>query len=298
MEIENLKTWQAFIAVAERGNFSCAGKHLGVPVPQISKRVAKLEQSLGARLFHRSTRVVSLTDEGKALLPKINKIIDDLTEVEQNFQTGKLLTGTVKVTCVPYVAHHLIAPLLNSFWELYPNIKFDFQLTKSFINMIEHNIDMAVRIENPRNSELIYRKLAPNNLILCASPSYLKFKNEPINEPKDLIKHDLLLLKIHEKVYFKKKDISLNQFKNRKKIECDNGNFLTDLALNGHGILIRAKWDVANHIKRGNLVEVLPEYPLETFGHIHAVIPSNRYLAPRVRAFFDFIVHHSKAWTN
>jgi DNA-binding transcriptional LysR family regulator len=163
------------------------------------------------------------------------------------------------------------------------------------VNIIDSGLDLAIRIETPKDSDLIYRKLAPNNLIFCATKEYLKERGS-LKEPTDLKKHDLLILSIHNRCKFKNSLLKLGDFKSRKKITCEDGVFLTNMALNSRGILVRSIWDVQEQIKSGALVQVLKDSPLETFGNLYAVIPSRRYLAPRVRIFLDFILNESKGW--
>jgi len=295
MRIDELAPWEAFLGVAKHGSFSKAAVSLKVPVAQVSKRVAKLESGLNVRLFQRTTRVVSLTDEGKALLPRITSILEDLQETESLFETAQSLSGTVRVTSVPFVAHRLLLPILSEFRELHPKIHIELELSEGRLNLIEEGFDMAIRIETPKDSELVYRKLAPNDLIFCASPDYLK-KFPPPKSPKDLQRHELLTLDIHSKCAFIGSGLRLGEFSKGKKVSCENGAFLTDLALNGFGILVRSIWDVQDHLKQGRLLQVLKNHPLETFGFIHAVVPSKRFLAPRVRTFLEFVVSKSKEW--
>jgi DNA-binding transcriptional LysR family regulator len=157
-------------------------------------------------------------------------------------------------------------------------------------------IDMAIRVESPKDSDLIYRKLAPNQLVLCAAPDYLRERGS-IREIADLNRHDLLMLSIHHRCRLAGTDVQLGEFASRKRITCENGALLTDMALDGGGVLVRSIWDVQEHLQCGRLVQVLPQSPLETFGHIYAVIPSKKYLAPRVRVFFDFVLAHAAQWT-
>ena len=107
---------------------------------------------------------------------------------------------------------------------------------------------------------------------------------------------DSLILDIHHRCKFQESSLKLKDFVKNKKLSCHDGVFLTNMALNGMGILVRSIWDVQDHLKSGKLVQVLQDHPLETFGHIHVVIPSKRFLAPRVRTFFDFIIEQSQLW--
>ncbi len=296
MRIDDLTGWKAFIAVADFGNFAKASKELRVPVSILSKRVSKLEEQLSVRLFHRSTRAVSLTDEGHTLLPNIKSLIEEFSKVESTFSEKKELTGTVKITAVPFIAHNLLIPLINEFQKKHPKIKIDLLLTEKTLNLIEDGIDMAIRIATPKDSDMIYRKLVPNQLVFCATPKYLKSSLHPIRSPEDLMNHRLLFLRIHNECKFVGTKVQLSKFASKKMVECDSGAFLTDLALNNSGILVRSIWDVQKHIKDGRLVQVLKDYPVETFGHIYAVIPNRKFLPPRTQVFYEFFMEEAKKW--
>ena len=296
MQIEDLTGWTAYVAVADYGNFAKASRDLRIPVSILSKRVAKLEGILGVRLFHRSTRAVSLTEEGKALLPKTKAVLEELSKLELSFSGRQEVSGTIKITAVPFIAHNLLIPIIQGFQQKFPKIKVDLLLTEKVLNLIENNIDMALRITTPEDSELIYRKLVPNKLVFCASPKYLKKNIHPIHHPDDLLHHKMLFLRIHEDCRFVASRVPLKKFSSAKILECDSGAFITDLALQGFGVLVRSIWDVQKHLQDGSLIQVLEKYPLEIFGNLYAVTPQRRFLPPRTQAFYDFFLEQSKNW--
>lgn len=295
MKIEELPIWEAFYGVAKHGNFTRAAQMLRVPLPQLSKRVSKLEGQLGVRLFQRSTRVVTLTDEGKALMPKVASILEELSSLETLFENSEKITGTIRITSVPFIAHRLLIPVIEEFNKQNPEVEIHLDLSEKLENILESNFDVAIRIQEPKDSDLVYRKLLPNDLVFCASPKYLKKKPAPKN-PTDLQNHDLLALSIHRNCRFKNEGLKLGDFYNSRSITCENGWYLTELALRDFGVLARSIWDVQDYLKSGQLVQVLKKYPLETFGHIYAVIPSRRFLAPRVRIFLDFLLKYASKW--
>ena len=298
MKVSDISAWETFLSVAKHLSFSKAASDIKIPLAQVSKRISKLEGQLYVRLFQRTTRVVSLTEEGQALVPKISSILDDLKDTENLFESSDRVTGTIKVTCVPFIAHRLLLPVIAKFMESNPATRIELELSEGFKNIVEEGYDMAIRIESPSDTNLVYRKLAPNDLVLCASPEYLKSSNKKPTTIDDLKNQTLFMLSIHKKCSFMGRKERLGQFAGSSKIVCENGAFLTDMALRGMGIVVRSIWDVQDHLKSGRLVQVLKKYPIETFGHIYAVIPSKRYLTPRVRAFMDFIVQDSKHWSN
>ncbi len=295
MKLDDLSAYRAFLSVAMQGNFAKASKSLGIPVSQVSKRVAKLEEHLGVRLFHRSTRAVSLSDEGVALLPRVRGILDEIDGLEGTFSAPGEVSGVVKVTSVSFIANNLLIPLIEAFQRKHPKIKIDLMLTEKMVNLIEQNVDLAIRIQTPADTELIYRRLAPNKLVFCASPGYVKKYGRPKN-PEDLKHHKMLFLRLHEGCAWEKSALQLKQFASCKRVESDSGAFLTEMALAGQGILVRSVWDVQKHFRDGQLVELLQDHPLEVFGHIHAVIPSKKLLAPRSRLFYEFVLEQAKTW--
>jgi DNA-binding transcriptional LysR family regulator len=300
MKVAEVRVWEAFHSVAKLGNFSRAAKSLNVALPQLSKRVAKLESQMGVKLFQRSTRVVALTNEGRALLPQVTALLENWQAAESLFEgSGRPLSGKIRLTTNPFVAHRLLLPILKDFRRLHPEVDFDIDVSEGLVDLIESNTDLALRImRDIEDSSLIYRKLAPNTMVACASPRYLKRHPIPIEKPSDLQEHEMLMLDLDRERFFGPSQLKLKDLSSRRKIECRDGWFLTQLALNDFGILIRSVWDVRDHLRRGELVQVLPDYPLGDFGHLYAVIPDKKFLAPRVRSFLDFLVERSSQLAN
>lgn len=296
MKIDEIYVWEAFAAVAKYGNFSKAAVGLRLPIPQLSKRVSKLEAQLGVRLFQRTTRVVTLTDEGRALLPRVVSILEDLNTVEASFENHNEISGTIRVASIAFVAQRLLLPVFSEFMRLYPKVRIELDLSEQMVHLVESNIDLAIRIQEPDDSSMVYRKLASNDLMLCATPTYLKASKQPLTEPKHLHKHALLMLSVHGRCKFQGTSLRLSEFADAAKFKCDNGWYLTELARNDFGVLVRSVWDVKPMIASGELVPVLKKYPLENFGSIYAVIPSRRLLAPRVRALLDFVTARAATW--
>lgn len=298
MKIEEIGIWEGFVAVAKYGSFTKAAERLRLTVPQLSKRVAKLENILGVRLFQRTTRTIAITEDAKALLPKVVSALEDLQGIESFFEEKLNISGTIRITSIPFIAHRLLIPVVREFVKEYPGIQIEFDLSEKLENLVESNFDLAVRIQEPKDSSMVYRKLASNNLVLCATPKYLKTNPRKIEKPEHLIDHSMLFLSIHQRCSFTGTSHKLGEFMNARTITCDNGWFLTELALQDLGILVRSIWDVRPYFQTGKLVQVLKKFPLESFGHIYAVVPSRRLLAPRVRIFLDYLVSMAVEWNK
>lgn len=296
MKIDDFSVWEAFLGVALHGNFSKAAIKMNLTVPQVSKRVAQLEDELGVRLFHRSTRVVNLTDEGKILLPKAQSLLEEWSGLENYFESKKLApSGVIRITCLPFLGQWFLMPVLIEFRKKYPMVQFDIELSEKIINLAEDQIDLALRIHNnPPDSSLIYRKLAPNTLVVCASPRYLKKKSIP-KKPQDLFDHEILALPLHHMCRFGKTNFRVKDFVENSSVFCENGWFLTQLALNDFGVLVRSIWDVHEFINQEKLIPILKQDPLGDFGSIFAITPSKKLVPHRVRLFLDFLFEHVTA---
>ncbi len=289
MKIRDLSLWEAFYWVAKDRNFTRAAQRLGISPPQLSKRVSGLESDLGVRLLHRTTRRVSLTQDGLALMPHLEAMLDDLHGLESRFERTDRVEGTIRMTSITAFAHRVLAPLIAEFSRLHPDVHFDITPTDQVIDLVENQMDLGVRVQEPQGSDSVYIKLLENSLILCASPKYLKTCTQPLRTPNDLHKHSVMLLKVYENCHFLSSRLRLGDLQGAQRVRCESGLFLTQMTIEGAGIAVRSEWDVQPLIKSGELVQVLPKHRLESFGTVYAIIPNRRLLAHRVRVFVDFI---------
>lgn len=298
MRIHDFSLWEAFYWVAKDGSFTKAAKRLKIGIPFLSKKVSRLEDELGLRLFLRSTRSLSLTGEGRALLPQIETLLEDYRGLEDRLQNEKELSGTIRITCSAGLANRMLAAILIEFSELHPKIRFEVDASDQVVNLIEAQVDLAVRIQQPpAESELIYKRLAPNNLVFCASPEYLKKTKAPIKTISDLHRHSLIMFHVYERCSIEGTDFKLKEFVKSKRIDANSGTLLTQLALTGAGIAVRSIWDVREFIQRGELVQVLPRTKIINPVDIYAVIPGRRLMTLRVRTFLNFLEQKAKGWS-
>jgi DNA-binding transcriptional LysR family regulator len=296
MKIRDLTLWESFYWVAKEGSFVRAAKKLNVGAPLLSKRVARLEEELGVRLFQRSTRQVGLTQEGRGLLPRIESFLGDAQGLEDQFSRQSEVAGVIRMTCVTAFAHRVLAPLLVEFCALYPAVKFELEVTDAFVDLIDAQMDLAIRVQEPTGADFIFKKLLQNKLILCASPVYLKRHGSKLLKPQDLQAHRVLMLGVYGGSRFKGCPLALRDLANAQTIRSESGLFLTELACQGAGVAVRSVWDVHPLLESGRLVQVLKPYALDPFGDMYLVIPSRRLLAHRIRVFIDFIMEKAKRW--
>ncbi|MGJ8682218.1 LysR family transcriptional regulator [Paraglaciecola sp.] len=291
MNIEHLKL---FVRLAVTHNISAAGSELGLSPAVASSHINKLEEGLSVRLVHRTTRKVSLTEEGMAFLPHAEEVLAQIDAAKASVGVGNdSPSGTLRVAAPASFGRSHLIPLLKGFVAKYPDINLDFRLSDSMIDMVEGGFDVAIRNAQLKDSTLIAKKLAVDKRILCASPSYLAEFGEPTTL-EDLHKHECIHLIGLDNWIFETAD-GIKSIKISGRFRTDNGEAIRDAAVYGLGITISSIWNCHKQLASGELVQVLSDYPLASDTAIWAVYPSSRLLAPKVRAFID---HCAQVYTG
>ncbi|MDG3085878.1 LysR family transcriptional regulator [Vibrio hannami] len=285
MNIEHLKL---FVRLAATHNISQAGQELGLSPAVSSSHINKLEEALGVRLVHRTTRKVSLTEEGMAFLPHAEEVLASVEAARAAVGVGDSIPkGTLRITAPASFGRMHLMPVLKTFQEKYPDLVIDLRLTDSIVDLIEGGFDVAIRNAELKDSSLIARKLAVDKRIICASPEYLSKNGKP-SKPEDLKEHKFLSLSGLENLLFDGPDGRIH-VKPQASFKTDHGEAVRDACVNGMGIALCATWIAYEHMKRGELVEILADYTLVSDAAIWAVYPSSRLLAPKVRVFIDHL---------
>ncbi len=288
MNIEHLKL---FVRLATTNNISLAGRDLGLSSAVASTHINKLEEGLGVRLVHRTTRKVSLTEEGRAFLPHAENVLASVEAACASVGAGNLSpSGTLRVSASASFGRMHLMPALKGFLSRYPDLFIDFRFSDSIVDLVEGGFDIAIRNAELKDSTLIARKLLPDKRIVCASPDYLAKFGEP-HSPHDLHGHQCINLTGIENWVFAAPGGQLS-IKTKGRLRIDNGEAVRDACINGLGITISSTWNIYQHLERGELVQILQDYPLICDTAIWAVYPSSRLLAPKVRAFIDYFVEH------
>ena len=284
MNIEHLKL---FVRIASTNNISLAGSELGISAAVASSHIKKLEESLGVRLIHRTTRKVSLTEEGIAFLNHAEDVISSIEAAKSSVGAGSSTpNGTIRVAAPASFGRMHLLPNLAGFMELNPNLKIDLKLSDTIVDLVEGGFDVAIRNSELKDSSLVAKKLVNDKRILCASPEYLSTYGTPL-KPEDLKRHNCISLMGLDHWSFKKGKDTFN-IKVSGNFRTDNGEVIRDACSYGIGITINSTWSAYKQIMSGELVEILPEYPLVSQTSIWAIYPSSRQLAPKVRAFIDY----------
>lgn len=283
-----------FVMAAEMLNISAAGKLLGIAPSVASSRLAKLELQLGADLFHRSTRKISLSIEGAEFLPYAQEILAQEDAAFAALGQGKAkVSGTLRFAASSTFAQLFIAPILPEFLERYPDIKIELKLTDTQVSLIEGGFDLALRNYTADDTSLIGRKLAKDRRILCASPDYLAKFGTP-KKPSELNKHHLLVfMNARPRKLISRCDPGLHTFpptNGKPRVICDDGASMRVAAEAGVGICMSSIWNVHKELKQGTLVQILPEYKVDDQAAIWLVYPKSNVLTAKVRVFIDYLV--------
>jgi DNA-binding transcriptional LysR family regulator len=289
--VENLADIAVFVRVVERGSFTRAADELGLSRAVVSKYLSRLEERLGARLLHRTTRRLSLTEAGAALFEASRGAIERIDEAEAavaRFQSAP--RGRLRVSAPMSFGILHLAPALAEFAREHEAIAIDLRLDDRFVDLVEEGFDVAIRIGKLADSSLVARRLTTTQVVVCASPAYLDEHGEP-ESPEDLATHHCL-------IYTYSSTANVWRFTARDGREipvavsgglrANNGIALAQAAIAGHGILMSPTFYVGSDIRAGRLKAILDAYRLPEFG-IYAVYPQTRHVAPKVRAFVDFL---------
>jgi len=282
---------EALVAVVESGTFSAAGERLGVAKSVISRRVSQLEQRLGSRLLHRTTRRLSLTDAGRNFYQRAVQILADLDDAEQGVSTASAeLRGILKVAAPLSFGLAHLSSALTDFLEQHPAIEVNLDLNDRNVNLVEEGFDLAVRIGELQDSTLVARRLGTSRMVTCASRAYLERHGEPLH-PDDLQRHTgLQYSNISYKQHWKfvTRDGKTLQAQPQIRIRANNGEALACAAVAGMGITTGPTFILGRYLKEGKLQRILTDYRRPSLG-IFAVTPPGRLVPQRVQLFIEFL---------
>ncbi len=281
---------QTFVAVVDAGSFVGAADALQMSKTAVSRVVGALEARLGTRLLQRTTRRLSLTPEGALFVERCRELLDGVrdAEAELSTRTGEVI-GELRLSApVTFGLDHL-APLWPAFMARHPRLTLDVTLTDRFVDLVDEGVDLAVRIGQLQASSLVSRRLASTRLVLCASPEYLARHGTP-RTPADLAGHTTFAYKLlasGDQWPFEGPDGPLT-VKVNPRMRSNSGDSCCVAALQHQGIVLQPSFMVSPHLASGALVELLADHRSRELG-IHAVWPSRRQLAPKVRLMVEYL---------
>lgn len=282
-----------FVALASCGSLSAAARDLGITTAAVSKHLAQLETRIGLTLINRTTRRMSLTPEGEVFLEHARRILSDIDDLNQLLTKSKgTPKGLLRVNATLGFGRAHVAPLISRYAWQYPEVEVQLQLSVNPPVLTDDLFDVCIRFGEPPEARVIARRLAPNRRLLCASPKYLAAHGEP-RVPNDLTHHNCIGIRQGDEAYgvwrLSSGKGSLSEtVKTRGNLATNDGEIAVGWALDGHGILMRAEWDIERYLNSGRLVQVLPQYQTPD-ADIYAVYSQRRQLSTRIRSFVDFL---------
>lgn len=280
-----------FIQLNKFGSLAATARELNLTPPAVSKRLARLEQRLGVRLLNRTTRSISLTAEGELYLTNARRIQGEIEEMERQVSSSRAEPkGLLRVNAPLGFGRTHISPAISSFAKRYPDVEVQLHLTDRPMNLPDDSIDVAIRFGELPDSRLIARKIAVNRRRLCAAPSYLEAFGHPAT-PDDLARHNCIVLRQNDSafgIWRLSRGKQTESIKIHGNLSTNDGEVALNWALEGHGILMRAEWNVASYLRTGQLVEVLGDYETPP-ADIYAVYLERLNLSAKVSFFIQHL---------
>ncbi|MCB1368284.1 MAG: LysR family transcriptional regulator [Rhodobacteraceae bacterium] len=289
--LDNIRT---FVRVYELGSMSAAGRDLRISPAVTSSRMSQLEEHLGVRLFQRTTRSLTPTEQGKSFYRGATDILAAVDRAEaQIVNITENLKGSLYVAAPLGVGRRLIAPLVPEFLAQYPEVRVRLRLTDRKVDLTTEGLDLAFFLGQPEDSNLRIRKIADVERILCAAPAYIERRGMP-GSGEDLVSqaHECLILRFPGATEFQWRLSTPDgpkRFRVSGRYESDDGDVLTDWALAGHGIAMKPVFEVAAHLRSGALVQVAVQTPPEPI-QMACLFTHRRHQDPKTRLFMEFMI--------
>ncbi|MDJ1157062.1 LysR family transcriptional regulator [Chelatococcus sp. SYSU_G07232] len=295
-----LENMRIFVRVVDLGSLSAAGRQVRMSPAVVSHRMQQLEQHLGVRLLNRTTRQVQPTEHGQIFYRHCLEVVEAVERAETSVATASgVPSGSLRVTAPLGFGRRVLAPLVPKFHELHPRVDLRLRLSDHLLDLLGEAVDVAIRMAVLRDSSFVVRKIADCRRVLCAAPAYLEARGTP-QKPEDLLDHNCLLLRFPGSQQYQ---WTLNTPDGPVKLpvsgifDADDGDVLTQWALDGQGIVLKPVWEIAEHLRGGALKVVLREFEPEPV--VLAVLyPHRSFLPAKVRAFSDFLVEHTRPIVN
>lgn len=291
--MDRIDTLRTFLRVAATGSFSQAADQLGLPRPSVSIAIQQLEARLGVRVFHRTTRKVTLTQDGQALLERASALVGDMEDLEARFhpQAEGGVVGRLRVDVPSRIGRRLIAPALPDLLARHPRLDIELGATDRSVDLVAENIDCALRVGALGDSSLVAHPLGRFQLINCASPAYVQRHGRP-QSPQDLRLHQVvqyLSLSTGQATPWEwQEDGTRHTLRVEGRVGVTNAETYIACALSGLGLIQIPRFDVEEHLDDGSLIELLPHHRPAPMP-VQVVYPHRRHLSRRVQVFIAWM---------
>lgn len=282
----DLLDYEIFTRVIKAGSLSAAARELNSTPAMISKRLTRLEDRLGVKLLHRTTRRLTATEVGQNFYQRVLAVLAAVADAESLASVdGGKPRGLLRVSLPTAFGRLHVAPRLKCFLDANPELKLAVELNDDYVDLVGGSFDVAIRIGTLPDSSLIARRLAPNRRVLCAAPLYLEKHGMP-RELADLHRHRMLAAGPLVTWRLEGPDGAVS-LKPQSELQTSSSEVTREAVISGLGIGLRSTWDVVNELKLGVLKRVLPEYSGAADVNIYCVYSGRRLVPPKVRAFVD-----------
>jgi len=267
---------------------SAAGREMGLSPAVVSKRISQLEERLGARLFQRTTRHLTLTEAGAGYFKRVVDILSLYAEAEDFIcRRNTKPLGVLKLSVPTAFSRLHVAPHIGAFLARYPEIELDVQVSDGFDDVIREGFDLAIRVGEVDDGSLVSRRLAPDTRVMCAAPAYLLRHGVPASL-NELESHNCLMVGAGE-AWKLQGPAGEVQLRPNGSVRSDSGEFVRELVLSGYAIGLLSTWDVGPALTDGRLRVVLPDYRGSASAGIHAVYPSREFVPAKVDVLISFL---------
>jgi len=286
--MENLNGLLAFVRAAQSQSFAAAAERMGISASAVGKSVARLEEKLSVRLFNRSTRRISLTDEGQLFFERCQQIVSQLEEAEQELvRISAEPRGKIRITA-PAIGYRMLLPHLPEFRQRYPDVELDLDFSDRMADVIDEGFDIAIRSGELNSSQMMSRRLGPFRFAIVGSPAYFASHPAPLR-PDDLYQHACLRYRFPGSGQWQEWEMTgVTPPELPLALSSNNLESILQATLQGLGLAYVPEFIVRPYIESGELVAVLQDY-LKEGGKFSVVWPSSRHMLPKVRVFIDFL---------
>ena len=286
MNTDRLQLWRVYLRVVEMGSFSAVARELNSTQPRISRQIAQLEAQLGVRLLRRSTRTLSMTDEGEQLYADARRILADVDETEGRLRGSRgQARGLIRVACPTTLSRLKLLPMMRGFLDRYPELQVEFSVSDRFVDLIAEGIDVAIRGGEISDTELHARRIGTVRRVCVAAPSYLRASGTP-ETPANLVKHQCVtytLLATGTVWPFAGQPVRVSG-----RVRGDSPDVILEMVRSGYGVGLMPSWLFRDALAAGELLRILKDWPVPDLP-IYAIYQARRQVPLRVRLLVDYL---------
>jgi DNA-binding transcriptional LysR family regulator len=281
-----------FVRIVERGGLAAAGRDVGLSPAVVTERLAGLEAHYGARLLNRTTRAISLTDEGRLLLVGARQLVSDASDLEARLRLGiERISGPIRLSAPIDLGRQRLVPALDAFMAEHPDVTLELVLSDGYVDLAAQGIDLALRLGDLKDSTMHAVRLGVNRRVVCASPGYLAEHGAP-QRPADLLQHNCLLMRFgagvdREWAFVEGGRRSVQRVSGKRT--ANDGSLVRHWCLQGHGIALKSEWDVRDDLRAGRLVPLLEAFEPAP-STMQLLYPGGAAMPRRLRVLIDTLV--------